>query len=424
MNKLCRALPWILLFVMCTSGLASAQTSTQPIPPSASARGIYKSYLLAKANEPAFQTARAELEVGQVGVSVARAAYYPQLQYSRVKENTETGQRSTLQLQQPLIALDRWATFREAPHREALATLTYDQREQELAARIVKIVSDMVRYSENMRSNKSRVEALTLQYKAAQRMYQLGEGTVTDVADTRVRLGQAKADGLNLEAKLEEARRLYAYTCGEAPQLAEFQMLRRARKVADLESLPDVKEANAQVGIAKQNHEIADLGILKAKSAITPTVTANASKTEANNTSNTYVGVSLTMPLQAQGYYGIASARANETKAREQLRETEQKLQLDLERLKTLIKSGNNEIDVRLETIEAAEINVSANEKSFKGGVRSKTDVLNAIQQLYQSNDDYVTATLTLADNYLNYLLAASVRTDTALQLVNGFLFQ
>lgn len=440
MGILARTLPWVIMFSASAvsaadspsvgvpepaSGYHAARDTVQmAVPATGVVRGIYKAYLLAKANEPTFQIAKAEREVGMVSASVARSAYYPQLQYTQSKLDVETQTRTTVQLAQPLIALDRWATFREAPHREALSDSTFDQRDQELAGRILKIVSDLVRYSENLRSNQSRVAALNLQYEGAQRMLQLGQGTVTDVGDTRVRLGQAKADGLNLEAKLEEARRLYAHTCGELPQLAELKLVRRARGLMDLDSLADVKDSNAQVSSAKQNVELAELGTLKAKSAAVPSVLGVATRSEAAGVSTSYLGVSISFPLQAQGLYGISSARANERKVREQLRETEQKVQLDLERLRALIKSGTIETSVRLETIEAAEVNVVANEKSFKGGVRSKADVLNAIQQLYQANDEYVTAMLTLAENTMNYLLAANVRTDTALELVNATLFQ
>ncbi len=400
--------------------------SAQPLKDSSAAvsvRGIYRAFVLAKLNEPTFQIAKAEFEANQVNASIAQSAYYPQLQLTKSKLDTEPKPRTTMMLSQPIIALDRWATYRETPYREEIASATYEQRDLELAGRVLTNISDLVRYSENLRSNQSKIESLKQQYESAQKMHQLGQGTITDVGDTRVRLGQAKADGLNLAAKLEDAKRLYKSICGELPNLTELNLVKRSRKLMELEKLPDIKDSNPQVNIAIQNVELADLATLKAKAAVLPSVMGVVSKTQSAGVSSSYMGISISMPLQASGLYGISSARANEMKMREQLRETEQKVQLNIDSLKQLIQSGIIESGVRLETIEAAEVNIDSNQKSFKGGVRSKTDVLNAIQLLYQANDDYVTAILNLAGNYMNYLLAVNVRTDTALELVNTFLF-
>ena len=68
-------------------------------------------------------------------------------------------------------------------------------------------------------------------------------------------------------------------------------------------------------------------------------------------------------------------------------------------------------------------LSVEANDKSFKGGVRSQIDVLNSIQTYYQVQQEYVTAILTLADNYLNLLLQAATPTNDAVAQVQTLLF-
>ena len=55
--------------------------------------------------------------------------------------------------------------------------------------------------------------------------------------------------------------------------------------------------------------------------------------------------------------------------------------------------------------------------------MRSQIDVLNSIQTLYQVQQDYVSAVLTLADNYLNLLLQAATPADDAVALVQNVLF-
>lgn len=391
--------------------------------------GFYKAYLQAREFEPTFQTAKAEREYNQIGASAARAAYLPELRYSRSRLETESTPRTTLSIAQPLIAADRFATFREGSHRDALSDLTFEQREQELAVRIFKIITDIIKYSENQRTNKAKIVLLEQQYASAKRMLALGEGTVTDVFDTQVRLGQSRAESLTIKGNLDAAIRQYELTCGQSPVLADFRLSQEIRafpvkpQELDLSGGADSSPVNTQVNIAVQNYQMAKLATLKAQAGSLPSLFGSYTQTEISGTKSNYVGITLQFPLQPTGLYSMYGAKANEFKMQESIKEAENKARLDIERLKSLLDAGIVEVQYRRENIEAANLNVMANEKSMMGGVRSKTDVLNAIQLKSQANDDYVTSVMTLAENYLNFALASNVKPDDALRLVNKLVF-
>jgi len=78
-----------------------------------------------------------------------------------------------------------------------------------------------------------------------------------------------------------------------------------------------------------------------------------------------------------------------------------------LERLSALVDGGRKALVISAKAIDAAELSVLANSKSFEGGVRSNVDVVNAIQTLFEVKNDYVQSATALALNYLNLLLIA-----------------
>jgi protease secretion system outer membrane protein len=75
---------------------------------------------------------------------------------------------------------------------------------------------------------------------------------------------------------------------------------------------------------------------------------------------------------------------------------------LEIQRLSSAVESGITELATRREAIEAAKLSVTANEKSYKGGVRSILDVLASIDALYSIEGEYVDAALALGENFLN----------------------
>jgi protease secretion system outer membrane protein len=78
---------------------------------------------------------------------------------------------------------------------------------------------------------------------------------------------------------------------------------------------------------------------------------------------------------------------------------------------------------VRVEAINASELSLDANEQSFKGGVRTKLDVLNALQALFQARADYASAQLRLGETFLSLLTVSATDADESLKQINDLLF-
>lgn len=391
--------------------------------------GLLKAYQKAYDFEPTFQTAKAEFDAFKVSASTARSALLPEIRYTKQRSELESSDRTTLSVGIPLLAVDRITSFWEGSHRDRLGALTYFQREQELAQRVFKTVSEIIKNQEALQANRAKLLAFKQQYDSAKKMYALGEGTVTDMSDTQVRLGQAKAENVVIQGRLTAALKQFEMTTGSPLASRDFQIRKEEKKfpvipeAIELPYDPEGQLSNTQVGIARENHELAKLGTIKSTSAVLPNVTGSYVSTEINGKNTNYFGMAFTMPIQATGAWGIYGARANENRARESVREAENKALLEIEKLKSMLDSGIVEVKYRKENIDASGLNVVANQKSFRGGVKSKTDLLNAIQTQYQAHEEYVTSVLALAENYLGYLLALNVPPDAAVNLVNTLLF-
>ena len=111
------------------------------------------------------------------------------------------------------------------------------------------------------------------------------------------------------------------------------------------------------------------------------------------------------------------------SKTQELVRNTILQVRLDVARLYSQVEAGQSELGVRTEAIKAAELSLEANEQSFKGGVRTKVDVLNALQALFVARSDYSSAQLRLGESLLGLLVVSSEDAGAILKQVQDRIF-
>lgn len=392
---------------------------------SALAGPLTDAYKQAIEHDPLFQGAKLERDANVIASQAAGAAYYPQFQASYQQLEVENSTRQTYALTQPLINADKYASLREAGPREVLAAATLAVREQDLAARLLKGVTDLLKHTESQRLNAAKIEALTKQAASAKKAFELGQGTVTDLRDAQVRVAQAHADSLALEVQISSHQRQISAITGAPAQSLMLSVPRGARNISlkDQESfVAQALGSNPHIRVALQNQKLAEINTLRADGAFLPVLNGVYTSTSNSLSSNNYFGVTVSLPFQAASIYQRKGAATQVARTQEQTRELEQKTRLEVQRFWSLVSAGLQELPIRLAAIEAAQFSVEANEKSFKGGVRSQIDVLNSIQTLFQVQQDYVNTVLALSENYLNLLLQSATPTDQAMALVQALL--
>jgi protease secretion system outer membrane protein len=354
--------------------------------------------------DPTFQTALAERQANQASATQARVAYLPEASISNQRLDTDTTTRQTARVTMPIIDLGRMATFRQAAPRDGFAEATFVVKTQDLASRLLKAANAIILANENISLNEAKMAALDQQALAAKKKLELGQGTVTDLRDIEVKAAQAKAQQLSYKTALNVALKQYAAITGERPNVKDFVLQQKDRKVAlkpTAEYVDAALQANPSLQAVRFSERVAELEVEKSTGSLLPTISATYNSSKAGTTTNTYSGVLVNMPLQAGSYYARQSVQANWLKAKEATRDSEEKTRVEVERLREQIETGLEALKIQKDAVAAAELSLEANQKSYEGGVRSAVDILNATQTVFQVKSDYVNSLVNLNENIL-----------------------
>lgn len=402
-------------------------TLATALPAAAGAGELVAGFEKALAADPTYRAAKAEYEVNRLAAEKAGRAYWPELGFKSGERTEVPGTQTTIQIAQPVVDGERFATWRGAGPLEERALATMRQREAELMQRYYQAVSALVRAREQLELNKAKTRALEEQAKAGRAALAMGTGTVTDIYDTEVRLSLARADALTLRANLDAALRQYRAQTGEAPPARGFA-LARARGSLPLPALATMLDraetANPQVVAAAQGERLADLDVTRKYGAFLPRINAIAKQTKTPlGETTSYAGFTFELPLQSSSVLDVTSAKAGLAKASEELIAAKLNARLEVQRLYELVHNGRLEMPIRLEAVEAAKKSLEASEKSFKGGVRTLIDVLNSIQTLFQTQDDHVAAMLNLGANFVALHAFVDTPSTEVLGELEKFLF-
>lgn len=395
----------------------------------APAAGLRQDFDAALGHDAGFATAMADVDAHRMQAGLARTAFYPEARLSVSQLDSDTAARRTLSVTQPLISVDRWLSLQEADPREAAAQAKLDQSRSDLAVRLFKSIAALIEARERLTLNQRTVEALQVQATAARRAFELGQGTVTDVRDTDLRLAQARSQTFTLQATLQDAERRYQAVVGRPPALAPYR-LRDVPGDLVLPGLPDVMQRAAAMHPMIRSSEVAlrlaEIAAKRAKAAYLPSLNAVAQRSVSAGTSASTNAIALRMdiPLSASSVTRWNTSEIDVRRAREAARDARQQVALEAERQYSQLQAARAELPVRREAVRAAELSVSASEQSFVGGVRTRLDVLNALQSQFQSQADHVSAQLRLGEALLSLQVIIAGDLDAVLDQVQASLFE
>ena len=392
----------------------------------AHALDLLSDYRDAQAHEPTFRTAVAERQSNLASATQARMAYLPEGSLSNQRIESDSSNRQTFTISQPLIHLERLATMRMGEPKEGFAEATFALKQQELATRLFKAANAIILANENLKLNGSKIASLNQQTQAARKKLELGQGTITDLRDIDVKLSQAKAGQLSYQTQLATAVKQYASITGYRPNAAEFVLTQQDRPLQLKPSADYVDmalQSNPALRAARNTERLAALDLSRATASLLPTMAATYSNSKAGGNTTSYTGLVINMPLQSGTYFGRRAVQANYEKSKEAAREVAEQARLATEKLREQVETGQQALLIQKDAISAAELSLAANVKSYEGGVRSTVDILNATQTLFQVNSEYVTLLTGQAENLLALLTQAGLDTVQALSESQNYLF-
>ena len=387
--------------------------------------GLIAAFDLALDHDAEYRSAEAEFDVNKVAARQSLASYLPSANYSMTNIPTDGLTRQVFSVSQPLLSLERLATLRQSAPRRRYADVLMLTRQNDLAQRLMKAVSDYVRANESAKLNAAKVEALQEQSNRATKLFRGGLGTITDAREVEVRFLQARANQSLIIAERHAAATRIGSMTGVELTAQDFVLPERLKQIV----LPAKEELgmgvaqSPQVLAAQLTERVASLEAQRVRGSLLPTVQGSASYTLTQGRHISYVGLSVTAPVSAGGIFSVAAASASARRSSEDRRRIQEQADVNFERYYGLVEGGQDALQGHAMAIEAAELSVDANRKSYDGGVRSNLDVVNAIQTVFEVKNQYVNSALQLAENYLNLQINAGTPASAAIENVAHFLF-
>jgi protease secretion system outer membrane protein len=409
-----------------STGPAAARGAARISPAAATGQlDLVTAYDLGQDNDATYRAALAERDANRQTANQTIAGYLPTAGYSYQNIPTEAGARHVATVTQPVVSLSGLATLRQRGPRRRYADATMLVRAQDLATRLMTAVSDIIKATEANTLNDARVDALKIQAERADRLYKRGLGTITDARDIEVRYEQGLANrALLLSDQIAAEARLRSITGIDVPDNA-FALPAQLGPIelAQVDSyLARQSEENPAIEAARANERISKLESDRIRGSFLPVVGVSATFSRYRGVNDTFVGLSVTAPLNGGTFFQANAAKSTARRAYEERRQTEEKARVELARLYAMVSGGRQALTISAKAIEAAKLSVEANSKSYEGGVRTSVDVVNAIQTRFEVQSAYVQSAATLATNYLNLLLLAGEDPEEALAAVQKFL--
>jgi outer membrane protein, protease secretion system len=408
--------------------------------PNAAALGLLPAYEAALANDPVYRSAQRDNEAGQQFKELGLSNLLPNLSatYSRNRNQADifssssrgevterrnyTGLIMALQLRQPLYHPEGQARYRQGVAQTNASDAQFSSRRQDLIVRLVGLYTPAKYAEDQLAQAIAQRDAYAEQRQSNVRLFQRGEGTVTDVLETQAKYDLAEAQVLEANDNLINTRNALAAMVGQDvdkldPLVDEF----RVRPM-----LPETFEAwkgitltnNPELLAQRYAVEIAREEISKTRAGHQPRLDLVASTGKnSSDTTNTFnqsskvhsIGVQLNLPIYSGGAVTAATSQAvsNHEKAQADLDAKTNAVVLELRKQYNLTLSSSLKIDAAAKALSSATLLVEATRKSVKGGQRTNLDVLNAQQQLFEAKRDLALARYNYLLGYLRLRYAA-----------------
>ena len=406
-----------LLFRL-AAGAALAAVATTPVHADTLREALMKAY---KTN-PTITGARADLRATDENVPIARSNGVPSLNgTSGYQETLITPTNSFLapprqvtagvQLSVPVFQGGAVKNaVRAAETRVQAGRAGLRSTESDLFTQVVGAYMDVIRNAAVVRLNEQNVHVLDVNLNATQDRFEVGDLTRTDVAQSKARLAQARGQLRDAQAQLIDARENYINLVGEAP--TDLQ------DPPQLPNLPDHVEVavdtalreNPQLVRARETLKAAGYDVDAAKAGKLPTLSvtvggqyynylgslpALASQQGVDNAGKAAsAGLTLTLPIFQGGRPAaqVRQAKAREGQAIEQATAAERQVVDNTRSAYAAWQSSLYLIRSSRATVEANQLSLEGVRAENSVGTRTILDILNAEQELLNSQVQLVTA--------------------------------
>jgi protease secretion system outer membrane protein len=415
--------------------LCTGWGALSPVWASQEALSLTAAYDASRVNDPTVQSAAHAFEASTHEEAIGRGGLYPQVSLtsrygyggrtdggddsSYVNSNDYQSNNVTLAAQQPLYDKGRWAAYQEGKARGQLGTQLFDVAGQTLYDRVAKGYFDVARAENEIKliaQQKAAINGLVTQSK---KLYQGGQGAITDVDEAQARLDLL--DAQEAEAQARRVAALRALSGRASVAIDDIQAMDEALPAGtpipperDLSYWTDIaREANPELAARLAAVNVAEAQADSQRAGHYPTLSLTSQLSRRENRQYQeqdprqdayYVGVQLDIPLYSGGAVraSVAKAEAQVAGAQSDYDVQRQQLAEDIEADYLGVVAGFAKSKAMQRAVESNQRALISTQKGFQGGVRSTVDILDAQQRVFQARRDLLNTKLDMLQSYVS----------------------
>ena len=413
--------------------------------PPVGAADLLQVYRQALDSDPVLKAAAASREATQEAKPQARALLLPNIGVTADQGRTfgiagsPTGQSSfnshnyAIGLVQPVYNRRSQVQQRVADAVVGQSDVDFQNSQNQLILRVSQGYFGVLAALDNLTYATAEKNAFARQLEQANRRFEVGLATITDVYDAQARFDAAVSQEIDAINRLADARELLRQLTGQ--EHVELNLLSEQMPLA----LPKPSDPEAWVNMALESNlglRSASFGVDQTRENINlqkaghyPTLDLRASRVNLDNgittdTSSSQVNLELTIPLYTGGAVSSQSRQAayNYEAARQSLenqqRDTVRTVRNAYRGQETAISQIKALNQTRISTRSALE----ANQAGYEVGTRTIVDVLDAERNVYLAERNYASARYSYIANYLILRQAAGQLSEADVTEINGWL--
>ncbi|WP_275100312.1 TolC family outer membrane protein [Sedimenticola hydrogenitrophicus] len=427
----------------------------------AQAEDLMEVYQLALQNDPQLQAARATRDSTLEARPQAKARLLPSLNFSSGANlirsdlngssgsNFSSGSSSTsrdsvdhfssaslaLNLSQSVYREENGIQLDQADRQIAQAEVTFAAEEQSLIIRVAQAYFNVLSAEDTLEFARAENAAIARQLDQAKQRFEVGLIAITDVHEAQAAFDQSRADLIQAENALDNAREaqqeIIKQAVGELAPLAPELPLSLPQPANPEQWAETAQTQNLTLQAAVYGVDIARLNIDLQDSGDSPTldlvgshalnVSSSDSSTDAHTTT---IGLQLNLPFYTGG---AVSSRTRQ--ARFDYEAAQQNLDQQRRSVNRTVRDAYRGVQSSISRVEAlkastisAESALEATQAGFEVGTRTMVDVLNAQRDLYSARNNYAQVRYDYILNGLLLKQATGTLTSEDLKQVNSWL--
>ncbi len=392
------------------------------VSPSANALDLVQVYDAAKIEDAQFNAARAAFDAGKASEGQGRAVLYPNVNLtagltkgssdstlaSGVSTSSDFSNKSiSLSLNQPLFRWQNWQAYQQGKTSSLVAEAQFSVAEQDLIVRVAQAYFNVLTAYNRLETLRTQEIAGKQQLESAKRNFAIGSATVIDTQQAQAALDQINAQVIAADADVEIKRaQLRVLTNKDDAKYA--QLSARFEVSIPKEPMSDwinrARENNSAVVLQAYAQQLAEQNLSKVRANDYPSLdlvgsltrqegsTANSSSS--NSSSNSSIGVQLTVPISAWviNRNVTTQAAANLRQAQYNLILAQRNAELSARQAYLNVTNGQNQVKALEAALLSSQSLLASTQRGYEVGVRINLDVLNAQQQLAQTQQNLTAA--------------------------------